>query len=347
MRIQNTNLHSHFSFKEAGRHSRICFTFPSHIHMSPTSVGPARLGILLSEAWSFCTAYWKPILTAALVLGAVSAVVNSAIAVKTADRVNGMMQNMGMDAERVQDLSLRIQQGDESAVAEMEALVQANFGENADQDTVSRAIGLNMLKTVGPAVGLAGLVGGVFSVLALAFYITLALWPIQNAQVTASTAAKSFIPLLGLMIWIFIRTFAWIPFIGAITAIVLGPRFALAPVIMLQEKKSIMDSASSSYARSRGYWGKIIGNTIVAAICMIPVVIVVSMVAGLAGFIFPLAGLWLKESGNYLALAFSIMFSVRLALTIMANPMGIVSAAPVTPVKVVAAKPVATVKKKK
>lgn len=312
--------------------------------MSPTSVGPARLGILLSEAWSFCTTYWKPILTAALVLGAVSALVNGTIAVKTADDVGGMMQQMGMNPERMQDLSVRMQRGDESAVAEMEALLEANFGENADQDTVARALGMNMIRAVGPSLGLIGLVGGILFILAVAFYLTLALWPVQNAQVTAAAAAKSFFPLLGLIIWIFIRTFAWIPFVGFITAIILGPRFALAPVILLQEKKGIMDSASSSYSRTTGYWGKIFGNTFVAGLCLIPLMIVVAMVAGLVGFILPLGGLWVKEAGKYLAVAFSVVFSARLALTIIANPMGIVSAAPV---KAVASKPAATVKKKK
>lgn len=321
-------------------------TFPSHLLMSPTSVGPARLGNLLSEAWSFCNTYWKPVLTAAVILGAVSTLVNGTIAVKTADDVGGMMQEMGMNPERMEELSLRMQQGDESAIAEMEALVQANFGENADQDAVARAMGINMLKTVGPSLGLIGLVGAILSVLSVAFYLTLALWPIQNAQVTATAAVKSFFPLLGLMIWIFIRTFAWIPFVGIVTAIILGPRFALAPVIMLQEKKGIMDSASSSYARTMGYWGKIFGNTFVAGLCLIPLMIVVAMVAGLVGFILPLGGLWVKESGKYLAVAFSVVFSVRLALTIMANPMGVV-AAPVAPVKAAAKKPAATVKKKK
>lgn len=322
-------------------------TFPSHLLMSPTSVGPARLGNLLSEAWSFCNTYWKPVLTAAVILGAVSTLVNGTIAVKTADEVGGMMQRMGMDPERMQELTLRMQQGDESAVAEMEALVQANFGENADEDTVARALGVNMIKAVGPSLGLIGLVGGILSVLSVAFYLTLVLWPVQNAQVTAGAAMKSFFPLLGLMIWIFIRTFAWIPFVGVVTAIILGPRFALAPVIMLQEKKGIMDSASSSYARTMGYWGKIFGNTFVAGLCLIPLMVVVAMVAGLVGFILPLGGLWVKEAGKYLAVAFSVVFSARLALTIIANPMGVVSATPVAPVKAAATKPAATVKKKK
>jgi hypothetical protein len=137
------------------------------------------------------------------------------------------------------------------------------------------------------------------------------------------------IPFLGLILWVIIRSFAWIPIVGAIIALFRIPRFVLAPVIMLAEEKGVLESASESYRRSKGHSGKIFGNIFVVGIVL---GIVVGMVAWIVkmtifgtGIITMIASVTFSGPGaslanfvlntvHMMALAFYTIFTAKLAL---------------------------------
>jgi hypothetical protein len=293
--------------------------------MSP-STGPTSLGQLLSESWAFCKTYWKPILIAAVILGTISTLLLAALGAKATYNASTMMTEMGVNKDRMQEIADRMQAGDESAAAEMEALLENTLGDFDNDEEAAKRFGLQMFKAVGPLVGVTFLIGAILSVAGMVYYTLLALQPSQNAQVAGKKVPSLFFPMLWLWIWIFLRSFAWVPLIGIVTAIILGPRFALAPVILIQEKKTAMQSASESYARTTGYWGKIFGNAIVAALCMFLASIVIGIIAGIGEMIIPFLGMWIREVGKFAVSAFMAAFMVRLALTIMANPIAKVTA---------------------
>ncbi len=280
------------------------------------------LGQLLSDSWSFCKTYWKPILIAAAICGTISSFVGGGVSHKAGMQVGGMMQNMGVDIEKMEELTTRMQAGDETAGKEMEALINARFGEMTDEQSAKMAMGMgsNMIGAMAPFIGLSVLVMLLLGVASNAFFLLLGLNPTQDAMAIARRVPGLFFPLLGVWIWIFLRSFLWIPILGIIPAIIWGPRFYLAPVLLVQEKMGILQSARESYSRTKGYWGKIVGNSIVAGLCTMLASIVLSIAVGILAIMLPLLGSWVSTIAGYVFSAFMMIFMVKLSITILANP---------------------------
>ncbi len=296
--------------------------------MSPSSSMPTPLGQLLSDSWAFCTTYWKPILITAAVFGTVASVLAATVAGTAAWQAGSMMDDIGIDLERMEEIGERIQAGDESAMGEMEAMFENRFGDMTDEQAgmMAMGMGMKMLGSMAPMLGLSALLMTIISIFSSAYYLKLALSPSQDAMKPVNPALSLFFPLLGVWIWAFLRSFAWIPIIGLIPAIILGPRFILAPVILATEGKGVFESVSMSYARTRGYWGKIVGNAIVLGLCMFLAMIVIKIAAGILGFIMPLIALWVPSIGKYVVTAYMTVFMTALSMTIMKNPIGVLSA---------------------
>gem|GEM_PF-475025 len=312
----------------------------------PTSTGPVRLGQLLSMSYAFVTAYWRPILIGAVVFGTIGAFVQGAVQTHAATKFGGMIEGMGMNLERMEELSERMQAGDESAAGEFEDLMENSFG-GVTETEMQKTIGMGMVTTMLPNIGLMFLVSIILTVLASAYYYMITLGAVKDPVKAASGIPKLFLPLLGLHVWIFLRSFIWIPIIGLIPAIILCPRFVLAPVILIQEKKGIMQSVTESYKRTTGYWGKIAGNIIVMALCAFALGIVVGIISGLLGNISPYISLWINSVFQYLVFAYATVFVVQLSLTIMSNPLSTVPMAPLAPAAAKAPQISATKKIKK
>lgn len=156
---------------------------------------------------------------------------------------------------------------------------------------------------------------------------------------------RFFFPMIGLRIWVGLRSFVWIPLaiavgslpflivmsarqaspVGILTIFVLSilatvilaitfyPRFFLAPVILIHEKKSILQSAQESNKRSRGHWGKIVGNTIVIVLILN---IGAWIVNSVFSFISPLAVLVASIPYHLISLTLLCIFFFHLTRTI-------------------------------
>jgi len=81
-----------------------------------------------------------------------------------------------------------------------------------------------------------------------------------------SVTSRTILPLFGMFLWVIVRSFIWIPFIGILIAIILGPRFILSPLYLLQQKKGVIESVSQSYKATPRILGKIMGNLLVAGL---------------------------------------------------------------------------------
>lgn len=287
--------------------------------MSPASSGPLLLGQLLSNSLTFVREYWKSILTGAVIFGTAGGLVAGTVAGGAAFGMKDVVNEMGMDAGKMEELSMRMKNGDETAMAEMEALLDKNVGAMGDEAKAMMAG--KMLAVFAPFIGLAAILGILIAVLSHAYFLLLALSPTSDAMATLKKTPALFFPLLGLWIWMLLRSFVWIPILGFIPAIILGPRFALSPVIMIKQKKGIMESVRMSYAGTKGYWGKIVGNMIVAGLCVMLAGIVAGIVIGILGFMAPMLGVWLNAIVKEVLSAFCVVFAVQLATTLLSNPM--------------------------
>ena len=85
----------------------------------------------------------------------------------------------------------------------------------------------------------------------------------------------------------------------------------------MKEGKGVMESVSLSYARSEGYWGKIVGNMLVVSLCVALVTFCIGLVAGIFGFAMPFLAILIGAVVSQLSLAFSVIFLTKLALSVM------------------------------
>lgn len=302
--------------------------------MPTSSLQP--LGALLTSALAFVKQYQKPVLMGIVFFGTLYTLIGGTVMHRTASGVDEMMQEIGMDTQKMQELTQRIQNGDEDAVTEMQELLTNSVG--SMDHGISNAMKHQMIGRFAPLIGISGLIGGIIAVFAHAYFLLFALSPTQDAMAILRRTPKLFFPLLCVWMWMVLRSFIWVPIVVIIfpviglflfwisiipviiVSIILFPRFFLAPVILLKEKKGIMESVSVSYERTSGYWGKIVGNCIVAGLCVAFTGLVAGMVAGIVSMIVPIAGIWLQELIKVALSVYMVVFGVHLATTLMAHP---------------------------
>lgn len=285
-----------------------------------TSGRPAPLGQLLSEATEYCKTHWQALLAGAAVFGVLMGIVALALGAKASREVQVGLNQMGIDIEQMEELGERMEAGDEAALAELEALLEERFGEDGDGAERELAVfGMDMFRRLLPAIGIGIVVNFVLMFFAHAYYSLVAVEG-GDVRATMNRAGKVLLPLAGVSLWSFIRSFAWIPLLGIIPAIILGPRFVAAPLIYLTEGKGVTASVSESYRRTRGYWAKIVGNLIVAVLIAIVASIVLDMIFGILLIAVPAAVVVAKQIVSQLLFACMTVFVVRLARTILQHP---------------------------
>lgn len=274
------------------------------------------LGSLLSDTWSFTQKHWMPLAVGAVVFGLVMGVFQVNLRNSVSSRVGMMMEDVGMNADKMQDALRNMQAGDEEAMEEFGKQVAGMEG--ADVEAMMRKQAKGAFSAILPAVGLSALVSFLVSIAGMAYFLGVALKPEMKTADAAKQAVATTLPLLGLWVWAFLRSFAWIPFIGVIFAIYYMPRFIAAPLYLVEQKKGVLESVTMSIAATKFYWGKIIGNAIVLGVIFAVISIVVGAVIGMvvggsaAALVMAVVSQFLAGVGT--------VFGVQLAKTVMHNP---------------------------
>jgi uncharacterized membrane protein (Fun14 family) len=287
---------------------------------TPTQ-GPVPLGGLLSETFAYCKAHWQPLVAGVVVFGVVMGVVSASLAATAGGAMMKGMNDMGLDTERMQQLAERMEQGDESAMGELEQMLAGEFDGMTDDQIAGRMMGpaAGMMATMVPAIGLSVVVTWILSLLAFAYYAIVAVEG-KDMNGTLSRVKSAFFSLFLVNLWSMLRSFIWIPILGLIPAIILGPRFVAAPLIHLAEGKGVTASVSDSYRRTRGYWAKIVGNVIVAMLIAFVATIVLNVALGVVLMASPQAVLIAKQVVSQAVAAYMAVFAVRLSHTILQHP---------------------------
>jgi len=254
-----------------------------------------------------------PIVIGAVIFGLIMAVGQSFVGKRMVQKTGSVFEGFGYDQQQMVDLQRRIQAGDEAAMNEFAQKMEELGG--AQGEAMAGAV-TSMYKDLLPVMGASMLIMWLISLIASAYFLLIALDGKLSFQMALARTPGIIIPLFLLSLWIMIRSFIWIPILGIILAIVLGPRFVLAPVLLARDRKGVLESASMSYAKTAGYWGKIFGNLFVAALCAIIVIMVLGIVVGMLGVS---AAAIVMPMLNMLATAFITIFVVRLSSTILTN----------------------------
>lgn len=276
------------------------------------------LSTLLGDARMFFQSHWQAILVGAVVFGLLQAGVQAQMQRKAMNSVGTIM---GIDAGKFQELSKRVARGDEAAMKELQKMgenrMESLGGAEEARQAAMTAIGMDVLGNMLPVIGMSVLIMTLINMLTMSYFGVVAVRGMSDAMSAFKQSFGLIIPLLGLWIWIFLRSFMWIPFIGIIFAIILGPRFVAAPVLLIRDGKGIMESAGESYARTSGYWGKIFGNMLVVGIVM---VIAMMIITNILNMFFSSYSVWVTMIIQQLATAFCVIFAVQLAKTILEQP---------------------------
>ena len=223
--------------------------------------------------------------------------------------------------EHFSDLADRMGRGDEGAVKEMmQSMGMEDIGGTSD-DAVVQAMMFRMIRGVGPSLGLLVLASLILFVLGKTYFLVVAVEETEDPADAFIRACRVVFPLIGIHIWMFLRSFVWIPLVGPFIGLVIGPRLMLAPVVYLREGTGIVESVRISNERSRGYWWKIVGNGFLAGIAIgivmfvawIVLSIVLSMVPPVSAFAFVVV--------PQIALAFGTVFYAHLSGEILSHPL--------------------------
>lgn len=279
---------------------------------------PETFGVILKKSWSYFTSHVMFIGMSALVFGVVLYSAQSMLAHGAMGTVEDRFS--GLSTKKMQEYSERIQQGDQQALQEMMTDIglmgSSGVVDEQKMKNMSRGFILSLL----PALSIYLCVSYVLLLLSMTYYLVLALQKKKSDNALLQTP-QYILPLLGVWIWSFLRSFAWIPFIGVIPAIILGPRFSFAGIILIKEKKGVRESVALSYERTKGYWARITGYLCLMGLCVFGVGIVCSMILDIIGMFVPLLRGVLSSALIYVYIAFGVIFTVYMADTIMMYPM--------------------------
>ena len=118
--------------------------------------------------------------------------------------------------------------------------------------------------SVWPWLLLSVLSNSVVAFLASVFFLLLAISGSESAYDTARRVPLMALKMAGLCIWMLVRSFLWVPFIGPLLFIILLPRLALSPVILAASGGGIFASIRLSMKQTRGRWFSVFSALFVA-----------------------------------------------------------------------------------
>lgn len=269
------------------------------------------LGSLLSSSWKFFRSRVAAIACAAVAVSIVMLLFREVFVANIV--MPNRLREMGFDVGRIQELQQQAAAGDDGAADELKRVIAAQLKGMSPQ-----MIG-SLFSQIGPVFLIAIVVHFIVSA-AVGVYCMLLVLEDRAIGETAQRTMRYVFPMIGLWIWLFLRTFAWIPIIGIIPAIILGPRFFLSGIFLVKEQKGVFESARLSYQQTKCYWGKIFGNMIVVTLILFASLIVVGM---LAGMFTPsearqsLVSITISTFVAQLATAFIVIFATKLGLSIL------------------------------
>lgn len=280
--------------------------------------------VLLSESLSSWQAKLPLVLVAALLVTALLQVAQmfSLGAIDTRE-LNGMFNNVS--EQRMEELMDQFEGGDEAALEQLftEMGLVNEDGTVINSDEAARSMMVKSLEGMAPYFGLYALLASIVSVFAYTMYIVLVLGKGTNVNSLGAVLQQTFsyLPrMFGISIWAILRSFIWIPIIGIIPGIILGPRFWLAPIFAVQNNEGITKSVEHSYQATRGYWGKLVGNILLLMLVFLLVAIATGIAAKIVEAINQTLGILLGAYIAQLISIFAAFFLVHLGQTIIKNP---------------------------
>lgn len=218
------------------------------------SVRGASPWFIASGSFGLCKIRYRSILLSALTFSLLIATVVTFVDERIHDIEDALIEEVGITSE---EFSTRVEQGfvfsdEASASAFFEQLSILGFPYHGSATTVT-ILPVYVLRIAPYALFLALFELFILSI-AFTYYLVFFLSPSASEIDTIRRLPLAYVRMLGLSIWGFLRSMIWIPFIGPLVALYLVPHFALAPVLVLSDRATILSSLSMSIGRTHGMW---------------------------------------------------------------------------------------------
>lgn len=120
------------------------------------------------------------------------------------------------------------------------------------------------------------------------------------------------IRMIGLLLWYFVRSLLWLPFVGILIAFFVTPRLVLAPAVFSKGKTGIFQSFRESMKATRGHWFFIVFSLIAAFLFSIAFLWFCVVVVSLLTLFSMKLGFLVWLTALMLIVAFSTFFFVKL-----------------------------------
>lgn len=221
---------------------------------------------------------WKgilvPLLLGTMVFVPLYLLVDGAHKQQSSKIVRESLLTIGISDDSYKALDKRMRKGDEEAFTDFlketqratDAIDQMSEAEREEFFRLqSVAIGLKLI----PALLVFSFLGFVVFVLSKTYFLILALGLKKDALEALRLSLVKLVQMLGVSLWVVIRSFIWIPIIGVIPAIILLPRLVFSCVIFMTQKKGVLGSAKESYAKTKGKWIIVFKNYLLLFACIV------------------------------------------------------------------------------
>lgn len=260
-----------------------------------------------------------PVAIATLSFAMLLAVGSVSVQFKVMHIENGLMSELLVDRDALRkNIDADLEEISKMDVSEFIQSSSFRFGKSAVQEQPSEehALGLNYMRLVAPTIALQMIFNIAVMFVAAVFFLLLFAEGSKSAYETARRFPGKIFPMGGLILWMLVRSFVWIPLVGPIIAFFMLPRLALAPVFLVSGEVGIHQSLQLSMKRTSGRWFAVFLRLVLIAIAaflilwpMLVITVGVSLFSLKIGFILLL-----------LACIFSIAFQCA-SLTVLAARM--------------------------
>lgn len=273
---------------------------------TPMSTGPKSVSVLLTEAYALVRHLVQPIVAGAVLFGIISALIGGSMVVGAIGSIgfDRFEQQMQQFEQRMEEINQRLEAGDTAALDD----IQIPEAELAD---VTATIWSAMPAVIGGSLLLL-----LVAFVSRAFVIVVLVRKLADPMQAFNGFGKHVVPLVLLWIWLFLRSFVWIPLVGWIVAIVLAPRFIAAPLYLLEEGKGVRESVRLSMRVTIGAWGRIVLPCLAAALIAMVVSAILDSILGDAGMILGI----ILAVANELLSAYVMATGIIVARDVLAHP---------------------------
>jgi hypothetical protein len=252
---------------------------------------------ILGRSWSTFRAALRYLIVMALVLSVFYVLGVSTLSQSLEYDAETIVRSFGIDQKRFTELSQKMEEGDQEATLELMQEVNAvaeryEHMTPEEQEAYVEEQVILAFEKLAPRYFLYGFMVLLLAIAGMTYSLLTYIQDHGHVLDIFRHSIALFLPMVGLSIWVWLRSFAWVSIVGlfpglelflplgiaisAVALLILMPLLLISPVLLVQEG-SIHKAVSTSLQRSKGHWAKLALYTVLTLLLVCVVHAVVGM----------------------------------------------------------------------